>query len=115
MNGAGRKKGDVGYKREKTRTKVMYGLLGILALTIIGTFTLAWVGKPIDTFIQTVLPLLTTLIGSALGFYFGGRERDEEEEEEKEEVTSSNGAVIAQDQNSPMPPDKAPIDLTMNK
>jgi len=46
----------------------MYFLLSILAGTIAGTFILIWYGKYSEVFIQTVLPSLTTLIGSALGF-----------------------------------------------
>jgi uncharacterized membrane protein YdjX (TVP38/TMEM64 family) len=57
----------------------MYFLLGILALTIIGTFCLVWFGKAgAEAFTQTVLPLLTTLVGTALGFYFGGKDREDD-------------------------------------
>ncbi len=73
-------------KREKTRTKVMIGLLIILGMTIIGTFVLIWCDRKPDSFIQTVFPALTTLIGSALGFYFGGgRDIGEAEEEEEQQ------------------------------
>jgi hypothetical protein len=61
----------------------MFALLCILFLTIAGTFILTWYERPkADTFTQTVLPLMTTLVGSALGFYFGGKSKEEEEEKE---------------------------------
>ena len=78
-------------KRERTRNRVVHFLLGILLLTIIGVFVLIWNGKDSSMFIQTVLPLLTTLIGSALGFYFGGSEKPE---------AMTTSTVAAQDKTS---------------
>jgi hypothetical protein len=70
----------VARRREKTRTRVMYFLLVILLLTIVGTFSLIWYSKSgAETFTQTALPLLTTLVGTALGFYFGGQDREDED------------------------------------
>lgn len=72
----------VARRRERTRTRVMYFLLAILLLTILGTFCLIWYGKNgAETFTQTALPLLTTLVGTALGFYFGGKDREDEDED----------------------------------
>jgi membrane protein implicated in regulation of membrane protease activity len=69
-------------KRERTRTWVVFALLFILLLTIVGTFSLIWCGKDkAEMFTQTALPLITTLVGSALGFYFGGKGKEEEEKE----------------------------------
>jgi peptidoglycan/LPS O-acetylase OafA/YrhL len=72
----------VARRRERTRTRVMYFLLAILLLTIVGTFCLVWFEKTgAPTFTQTALPLLTTLVGTALGFYFGGQNREDEDED----------------------------------
>jgi hypothetical protein len=69
-------------KRERTRTWVVFALLFILLLTIVGTFSLIWSeNNKADMFTQTALPLITTLVGSALGFYFGGKSKEEEEQE----------------------------------
>jgi uncharacterized membrane protein YdjX (TVP38/TMEM64 family) len=72
----------------------MYFLLVILLMTIVGTFCLIWYGKNgADTFTQTALPLLTTLVGTALGFYFGGKDREDEDIDSNEAMTARPAEV----------------------
>ncbi len=84
----------VARRRERTRTRVMYFLLVILLLTIVGTFCLVWSGRPgAEVFTQTALPLLTTLVGTALGFYFGGKDREDEDADYNTGMTAQPNEV----------------------
>ena len=63
-------------QREATRALIAGGLITILALTIGGIFYLVAIDKlEATTLTQTVLPALVGLVGTALGFYFGGESR----------------------------------------
>ena len=66
---------DPNHKREQVRGTIAWFLLGILLLTIVFAFTalaLTWTEYDnIKDMLGILLPPITGLVGSAIGFYFG--------------------------------------------
>ena len=62
-------------KRESTATWIAVGLVIILASTITGVFIFAaiWGVKDASVVAQIVLPVIATLVGTVLGYYFGSQ------------------------------------------
>ncbi len=60
-------------QRERTRDRIASYLIGILGGAVIATFVFAFLRNPDDAIeiAQTVLPVITTLVGAVLGYYFG--------------------------------------------
>lgn len=63
--------------RERTATELARYLVFILAGTVISIFVFAFWETSEDAMemAKVILPLITTLVGSVLGYYFGGRDR----------------------------------------
>jgi hypothetical protein len=59
--------------QEHARLWIAVGLIGILALTILGAFIGAFSSNwtNVKDLLQLLLPAETALLGGALGFYFG--------------------------------------------
>ena len=62
-------------QREGTATKIAISLVIILALTIAAIFVFAsiWGVKDAAVVAQIVLPVVATLVGTVLGYYFGSQ------------------------------------------
>jgi hypothetical protein len=66
---------ETGRRREEVRGTVTYWLMGIFAgVLLVGAITIfvggqSWTNA--QDFLQTAIPAITGLLGSAMGFYFG--------------------------------------------
>ena len=65
--------------RERMRGRLAAAVVALLAGTILFSFVLVWLDKiTVDearTLLETTIPAEVALVGSAIGFYFGGRDR----------------------------------------
>jgi hypothetical protein len=64
--------------REKVRGRVVYALIALLMFLVIGPLVAIWRGSTygdMEPFLTLVFGSVTTLVGSAIGFYFGERKR----------------------------------------
>jgi hypothetical protein len=62
-------------RRETTRGRLAYALIGILLTALLATIAMAWRVNDeasYSHFLQGVYTPLIALVGTALGFYFGG-------------------------------------------
>jgi hypothetical protein len=62
-------------QREEIRGQLARGLILLLTFTLIAIFVLASFRINTDALTQTIFPSVATLVGSALGFYFGAEFR----------------------------------------
>jgi hypothetical protein len=72
--------------KEQTRTKLAMGLVKVFGGSLVGTFVLmsvaAFIPSADKPFIKDIVPLLitpqATLLGTALGYYFGAKDEGDE-------------------------------------
>jgi hypothetical protein len=73
--------------KEQTRTKLAMGLVKVFGGSLIGTFALmsvaAFIPSADKPFIKDIVPLLitpqATLLGTALGYYFGAKDEEDKQ------------------------------------
>jgi hypothetical protein len=67
------------YSRANTRSPLAFFLVSLLFVEILGAYIAFWLGRPVAEVKELLLEVLgptSTLVGTAVGFYFGNDRED---------------------------------------